>query len=124
MHNALDKSEIHQIPKINVSNTVKIKFDNLTSVCNNLTSVSSASLPILIAAAQPIKDVFRRSHRHSIPGHRVSNYLKFVNEYSNKGSSTAHLFSTAVISGSSSAPNLKEMPLTGEGHGKSNLNLG
>ena len=111
------------MPKINVSNNVKIKFDNLTSVCNNLTSVSSASLPILIAA-QPIKDVFRRSHRHSIPGHRVSNYLKFVNEYSNKGSSTAHLFSTAVISGSSSAPNLKEMPLTGEGHGKSNLNLG
>ena len=94
----------------------------MTSVCNNLTSVSSASLPILIAA-QPTKDVFRRSHRHSIPGHRLSNYLKFVNELSAKGSSTAHLFSTAVISGSSSAPNLKEMPRTGEGHGKIIFNV-
>merc|ERR1719323_2697068 len=52
----------------------------------------------------------KRSHRHSIPSHRLSNYLKFLNELAAKGSSTAQLFSTAVISGSSSAPNLKEMP--------------
>ena len=52
----------------------------------------------------------KRSHRHSIPTHRLSNYLKFLSELAAKGSSTAQLFSTAVISGSSSAPNLKEMP--------------
>ena len=52
----------------------------------------------------------KRSHRHSIPSHRLSNYLKFLNELAAKGSSTAQLFSTAVISGSSSAPNLKDMP--------------
>ncbi len=51
-----------------------------------------------------------RLYRHSIPSHRLNNYLKFLHELAAKGSTTAHLFSTAVISGSSSAPNLKEMP--------------
>ncbi len=44
-----------------------------------------------------------------IPSHRLSNYLKFLHELAAKGSTTAHLFSTAVISGSASVPNLKEM---------------
>merc|ERR1719411_904344 len=57
----------------------------------------------------PFKNAFRRAHRHSIPGHRLNNYLKFLHELK---STTAQLFSTAVISGSSSAPNLQEMPCT------------
>ena len=80
---------------------------------NHIYSLSSTSLPALIDAS-PKPDGFRRSHRHSIPGHRLSNYLKFLHELSAKGSSTVHLFSTAVISGSSSAPNLKEMPRPGD----------
>lgn len=61
------------------------------------------------------KDAFFRAHRHSIPGHRLTNYLKFLHELAAQGSTFAHLFSTAVISGSSSAPNLqKEMPPRGE----------
>ncbi len=48
-------------------------------------------------------------HHHSIPSHRLGNYLKFLHELAAKGSTTAHLFSTAVISGSKSAPELKEM---------------
>ena len=91
--------------------------NEILSVYSNVYSVSSTSLPALIAAP-PKSDGFRRSHRHSIPGHRLSNYLKFLNELSAKGSSTVHLFSTAVISGSSSAPNLKEMPRPGEFHSK------
>jgi len=65
------------------------------------------------------EDAFKRAHRHSIPGHRLNNYLKFLNELAAKGSSTAHLFSTAVISGSSSAPNLKDedMPQHPDGIG-------
>ena len=79
----------------------------------------SNSVSALIAVP-PSTDAFRRAHRHSIPGHRLNNYLKFLNELAAKGSSTAHLFSTAVISGSSSAPNLKEedMPQHGDGIGK------
>jgi hypothetical protein len=77
----------------------------------------SASISALIVTP-PSPDSFRRAHRHSIPGHRLNNYLKFLNELAAKGSSTAHLFSTAVISGSSSAPNLKEMPQPREGLGK------
>lgn len=77
-----------------------------------------ASISALIVTP-PSPDSFRRAHRHSIPGHRLNNYLKFLNELAAKGSSTAHLFSTAVISGSSSAPNLKEMPQPREGLGES-----
>ena len=45
--------------------------------------------------------------------------FEFLNELAAKGSSTAHLFSTAVISGSSSAPNLKDedMPQHPDGIG-------
>ena len=68
----------------------------------------------------PSADAFFRAHRHSIPGHRLTNYLKFLHELAAKGSTIAHLFSTAVISGSSSAPNLqKEMQCKGENVGKS-----
>ena len=87
------------------------------SLRHHIYSLSSTSLPALIDAS-PKPDGFRRSHRHSIPGHRLSNYLKFLHELSAKGSSTVHLFSTAVISGSSSAPNLKEMPRHGEFNSK------
>eukprot|EP00095_Tigriopus_kingsejongensis_P003820 maker-scaffold278_size225338-snap-gene-1.22 protein:Tk03820 transcript:maker-scaffold278_size225338-snap-gene-1.22-mRNA-1 annotation:"inositol hexakisphosphate and diphosphoinositol-pentakisphosphate kinase-like isoform x8" len=56
------------------------------------------------------EDTFKRNRRRSIPSHRLSNYLKFLNELTLRGSTGARVFSTAVISGSSSAPNLKEMP--------------
>lgn len=82
----------------------------------------SASISALIVTP-PSPDSFRRAHRHSIPGHRLNNYLKFLNELAAKGSSTAHLFSTAVISGSSSAPNLKEMPQPREGLGISFVHI-
>jgi hypothetical protein len=112
------------IPSFIISSEIKCKGNNFEDLRNenmslqsNLYSLSSTSLPVLNAAS-PKSDGFRRSHRHSIPGHRLSNYLKFLNELSAKGSSTVHLFSTAVISGSSSAPNLKEMPRHGECHSK------
>ena len=112
------------IPSFIISSEIKCKGNNYEDLRNenmslqsNLYSLSSTSLPALNAAS-PKSDGFRRSHRHSIPGHRLGNYLKFLNELSAKGSSTVHLFSTAVISGSSSAPNLKEMPRHGECHSK------
>jgi len=56
------------------------------------------------------KDGFgRRSHRHSLPGHKMTNYLKFLQDLAIRqasGTMASQLFSTAVISGSSSAPNL------------------
>lgn len=79
---------------------------------------SPNSISALIVAP-PSADAFFRAHRHSIPGHRLTNYLKFLHELAAQGSTIAHLFSTAVISGSSSAPNLqKEMPPQGENVGK------
>jgi hypothetical protein len=79
------------------------------------TSVSESPASIEVIDHHPTSsasdpDAFKRSHRHSIPSHRLNNYLKFLNELAAKGSTTALVFSTAVISGSSSAPNLKEMP--------------
>ena len=104
----------------NNGNKRKLSLGNIDDYTSTiLTYVSSASLSVPDLARLNL-DPFRRSHRHSIPNHRLGNYLKFLNELSTKRSSTAHLFSTAVISGSSSAPNLKEMPRPGEGHGKSN----
>jgi len=70
---------------------------------------SPANSVSALIVAPPSADEFRRAHRHSIPGHRLNNYLKFLHELK---STTAQLFSTAVISGSSSAPNLQEMPCT------------
>lgn len=62
------------------------------------------------------RDAFKRSHssshRHSIPS-KGQAYLKFLQELASKGSSTG-VFSTAVISGSSSAPNLKDSPQPGD----------
>jgi len=56
------------------------------------------------------EDGFRRAHRLSLPGQRMTNYLKFLQELAvRQASGTAmasQLFSTAVISGSSSVPNL------------------
>jgi len=53
---------------------------------------------------------FRRSHRLSLPGQRMTNYLKFLQELAIRQASgtgiASQLFSTAVISGSSSVPNL------------------
>lgn len=48
----------------------------------------------------------------------MSNYLKFLHELAAKGPTGARVFSTAVISGSSSAPNLKEMPAPNDNAGK------
>jgi len=85
-------------------------------LCSLSTSKNASVSALNVAPSSP--DSFRRAHRHSVPGHRLNNYLKFLNELAAKGSSTAHLFSTAVISGSSSASNLKEMPQTVTGCGK------
>ena len=80
---------------------------------------SPANSVSALIVAPPSADAFRRAHRHSIPGHRLNNYLKFLHELK---STTAQLFSTAVISGSSSAPNLQEamagVPLPGANVGK------
>ena len=96
-----------------IDKNIGLISEESTVSLQNIYSLSSTSLPALIDAPSKL-DGFRRSHRHSIPGHRLSNYLKFLHELSAKGSSTVHLFSTAVISGSSSAPNLKEMPRPGD----------
>merc|ERR1719400_308556 len=70
----------------------------------------------LISRAQSMEDVveeegYRRGHRLSLqPGQKMSNYLKFLQELAIRqasgGSMASQLFSTAVISGSSSVPNL------------------
>jgi len=56
------------------------------------------------------EDGYRRAHRLSLPSQRMTNYLKFLQELAvRQASGTAmasQLFSTAVISGSSSVPNL------------------
>merc|ERR1711879_84304 len=57
------------------------------------------------------KEGYRRGHRLSLqPGQKMSNYLKFLQELAIRqasgGSMASQLFSTAVISGSSSVPNL------------------
>jgi len=71
--------------------------------------------PHLASRSQSMEDGFdeegfRRSHRLSLPGQRMTNYLKFLQELAvRQASGTAmasQLFSTAVISGSSSVPNL------------------
>ena len=93
-----------------------------TSLDTTLEESELISPPNSISAlivAPPSADAFFRAHRHSIPGHRLTNYLKFLHELAAQGSTIAKLFSTAVISGSSSAPNLqKEMPCFGENVGK------
>ena len=79
---------------------------------------SPANSVSALIVAPPSADAFRRAHRHSIPGHRLNNYLKFLHELK---STTAQLFSTAVISGSSSAPNLQDarcMPRNGANLGE------
>ncbi|XP_023325521.1 inositol hexakisphosphate and diphosphoinositol-pentakisphosphate kinase [Eurytemora carolleeae] len=52
----------------------------------------------------------KRGHRGSLPGNKMTNYLKFLQELALRqpsNSIASHLFSTAVISGSSSVPNLQ-----------------
>jgi len=56
-----------------------------------------------------ISEGFRRNPRLSMPGQRMTNYLRFLEELAVRqasGSLSSQLFSTAVISGSSSSPNL------------------
>ena len=69
---------------------------------------NETQLPVL-ESPSPVCHVERRGHRLSLPGSKMTNYLKFLQELafrqSNK-SVASHLFSTAVISGSSSVPNL------------------
>ena len=67
-----------------------VEISASTSPCNSISA---------LIAAPTSADAFRRAHRHSIPGHRLNNYLKFLKELAAKGSSIAYVFSTAVISG-------------------------
>merc|ERR1712106_1032321 len=68
------------------------------------------SLPVGGKESPTNKDGYRRAHRLSLPSQRMTNYLKFLQELAvRQASGTAmasQLFSTAVISGSSSVPNL------------------
>ena len=104
-----------------VPSTLSNSLDTYVEIleCGATLLPTNHSISALIVAT-PSTDAFFRAHRHSIPGHRLTNYLKFLHELAAQGSTIAHLFSTAVISGSSSAPNLqKEMPPLGENVGKS-----
>merc|ERR1712029_1136337 len=75
-------------------------------------SKDETSLPSRTQSMEDVtdEDGFRRSHRLSLPGHRMTNYLKFLQELAqrqaNSGGLASQLFSTAVISGSKSLPNL------------------
>merc|ERR1719334_1210703 len=70
----------------------------------------------LLSRAQSMEDVveedgYKRGHRLSLqPSSKMTNYLKFLQELAIRqasgGSMASQLFSTAVISGSSSVPNL------------------
>ena len=102
-----------------LSNSLDTYVEILEFTNSRNSSPTNSQISSLIVAP-PSTDAFFRAHRHSIPGHRLTNYLKFLHELAAQGSTFAHLFSTAVISGSSSAPNLqKEMPPRGENVGKS-----
>ena len=84
-------------------------------------STSPANSISALIAAPTSADAFRRAHRHSIPGHRLNNYLKFLHELAAKGSSIAYVFSTAVISGYTSDANIQQsMCHLGENIGKIN----
>ena len=138
LYNPLQKS--HSLPINNSFLPTQMRFDNVAPsamLSNSLdtyveileftnsrnSSPTNSQISSLIVAP-PSTDAFFRAHRHSIPGHRLTNYLKFLHELAAQGSTIAHLFSTAVISGSSSAPNLqKEMPPQGENVGKLNFIL-
>ena len=101
-----------------LSNSLDTYVEILEFTNSRNSSPTNSQISSLIVAP-PSTDAFFRAHRHSIPGHRLTNYLKFLHELAAQGSTFAHLFSTAVISGSSSAPNLqKEMPPRGENVGK------
>ncbi len=106
-----------RLAQLDDGDDVEVTGSRLAVVGPPLTNESASISALTVTTPSP--DSFRRAHRHSIPGHRLNNYLKFLNELAAKGSSTAHLFSTAVISGSSSAPNLKEMPQSASGCGES-----
>ena len=116
----------HSLPSNTViptthSSALSTSLDTYVEIPENFDPSPANSVSALIVAP-PSADAFFRAHRHSIPGHRLTNYLKFLHELAAKGSSIAHLFSTAVISGSLSAPNLeKEMPCQGENMGEFSL---
>merc|ERR1719189_3417234 len=76
-------------------------------------SKDETSLPSRTQSMEDVtdEDAYRRSHRLSLPGNnRMNNYLKFLEELRqkqvNSGAMASQLFSTAVISGSKSLPNL------------------
>jgi len=67
--------------------------------------------PSLASRSQSMEDVeeeHKRNHRLSLPGQKMTNYLNFLQELALKQASgtASQLFSTAVISGSSSVPNI------------------
>lgn len=74
------------------------------------TSKDEPSIPSRTQSMEDVTDEegFHRKHRLSLPGHKMSNYLKFLQELAQRqaGGVASQLFSTAVISGSKSLPNL------------------
>jgi len=67
--------------------------------------------PSFASRSQSMEDVdedLKRNHRLSLPGQKMTNYLNFLQELALKQASgtASQLFSTAVISGASSVPNL------------------
>ncbi|XP_066980669.1 inositol hexakisphosphate and diphosphoinositol-pentakisphosphate kinase 2 isoform X40 [Macrobrachium rosenbergii] len=102
--------------------------DGASSYQRSLTAVESLTRPRSLEtensfnpdqASKPEKESLRR-HRHSIPGH-LSSYLMFLAGLQQKAAATTGpavpVFSTAVISGSTSAPDLRDnfsaLPFTG-----------
>ncbi|XP_066980659.1 inositol hexakisphosphate and diphosphoinositol-pentakisphosphate kinase 2 isoform X31 [Macrobrachium rosenbergii] len=103
--------------------------DGASSYQRSLTAVESLTRPRSLEtensfnpdqASKPEKESLRR-HRHSIPGH-LSSYLMFLAGLQQKAAATTGpavpVFSTAVISGSTSAPDLRDnfsaLPFTGK----------
>ncbi len=59
---------------------------NSVSLSPLVSSSSSASPSASSVVASVLADALRRSHRHSVPTHRLANYLKFLHELSAKAS--------------------------------------
>ncbi|XP_068219392.1 inositol hexakisphosphate and diphosphoinositol-pentakisphosphate kinase 2 isoform X7 [Palaemon carinicauda] len=110
--------------------------DGASSYQRSLTAVESLPRPRSLEtensfnpdhASKPEKESLRR-HRHSIPGH-LSSYLMFLAGLQQKAAAATTpavpVFSTAVISGSTSAPDLRDnfsaLPFTGKNESSSFL---
>ena len=116
-------TKAHSMPPLKAQNLPALDGQHSLPICipslPDTPDTSPANSISALIAAPTSADAFRRAHRHSIPGHRLNNYLNFLKELAAKGSSIAYVFSTAVISGYTTDANLPhQLACQGENMGK------